>query len=146
MNRYKLATLELESLAEEKERLMSVLYSVTSDPSDDGGGNGGDKIGDGVARLVDLVRSLDDEIKSYIDARDDVRSVVREVMHRDITLGQCLHHRYIAFDDPATCASRMGYDTSSERRLHRRALEAAMEIAARSGKLPENTRSNRDIV
>ena len=126
LERYRDATLNLESLADERERLMTVIYSLTSDPSSDGGAQGSsDKVGNGVARLVDLVGRIDDDVKRYISARDEVRSVVRAVMHYNVVFGQCLHYRYIMFDDPIVCAARMGYSTRNERRVHKAALIAA---------------------
>lgn len=120
----------LEGLLEEKERLMSRLVSITASYSDGGGGGSKDSLGDGVAGYVDLVRRIDDECKVYMQARDDVRAVVREVMHRDIVLGQCLHYRYIEFESPDSCADRMGYEPRHERRLHRKALQVASEAIA----------------
>lgn len=135
----------LEGLLEEKERLMSRLVSITASYSDGGGGGSKDSLGDGVAGYVDLVRRIDDECKAYMQTRDDVRGVVCEVMHRDLVLGQCLHYRYIEFEPPETCASRMGYEPRHERRLHRRALQVASEVIAQKN-MSANVRSNRVIV
>lgn len=129
---YRAACDELESLTEEHDRIISSLYSITSDPSRDGGSGGGsDKIGQGVADLVDLCSKIDDEVKAYIAVRDDVRSVVREVMHDNITLGQCLHYRYIMGWHPANVAMNMGYSERQERNIHRKALEKAEDILRR---------------
>lgn len=137
LQRYREATLNLESLSAEHERIMSVLYSITSDPSSDGGGGAGpkDKLGDGVAVLCDLVRSIDDEIMRYASVRDEVLSVVREVMRRDIVLGQCLHYRYVDFRSAYATANDMGYTPGYERSIHKRALAMARDIVNRSGKL-----------
>lgn len=130
LQRFREATLELESLADERERIMTVLYSITSDPSSEGGGQGSsDKVGSGVANLVDLATRIDDEIKRYIAVRDEVRSVVRSVMHRNVVLGQCLHYRYVDFRSAGTTAYDMGYTTGYERKVHAMALrEAAIVI------------------
>lgn len=122
---------ELESLTEEHDRIISALYSITSDPSSSGGGSSADKLGGGVASLVDLCNRIDDEIKRYIAARDRARSLVRAVMHENIQLGQCLHYRYIDRDRPSVSAYRMGYTDRNFRRVHTRALQLAQEIIDR---------------
>lgn len=122
---------ELESLTEEHDRIISALYSITSDPSASGGGSSADKLGGGVAKLVDLCNRIDDEIKRYIAARDEARSLVRAVMHRSIQHGQCLHYRYIDRDRPSVAAYRMGYSDRNYRRVHIRAMEIAQEIVSK---------------
>lgn len=132
LSRYREACDELDSLTEEHERIISSIMSIT--PSYGGqfiSPGAKDKLGDGVAELVDLCRKIDDEIKYYIAVRDDVRSIVREVMHDNITCGQCLHYRYIMGWKPTVVAHNMGYDESRERAIHRKALEKASEILER---------------
>lgn len=131
LNRYREACAELESLAEEHDRIIGSLYSITSDPSRDGGGGAKDKIGDGVAALIDHCAKIDEEVKHYIAVRDEVKSLVREVMHRNILCGQCLHYRYVMRWKPSTVALEMGYDESRERAIHRKALEIAEELLKR---------------
>lgn len=128
---YGIACDELESLTEEHDRIISALYSITSDPSASGGGSSADKLGGGVAKLVDLCNRIDGEIKRYIAARDEARSLVRAVMHRSIQHGQCLHYRYIDRDRPTVAAYRMGYSDRNYRRVHIRAMEIAQEIVDR---------------
>lgn len=125
---YGIACDELASLTEEHDRIISALYSITSDPSASGGGSSADKLGGGVARLVDLCKKIDGEIKRYIAARDEARSLVRAVMRENIQLGQCLHYRYIDRDRPTIAAYRMGYSDRNYRRVHIRALQLAQEI------------------
>lgn len=135
LERYRNACDELESLAEEHERIISTIYSMTSDPSKEGGSPGGasDKVGDGVASLIDHCRKTDDEIKYYIAVRDDVKSIVREVMHENIHRGQSLHYRYIMGWNPVVTANQMGYSERQERDIHRKALERAWKIIERRG-------------
>lgn len=125
---YGIACDELESLTDEHDRIISALYSITSDPSASGGGSSADKLGGGVAKLVDLCNRIDGEIKRYIAARDEARSLVRAVMHRSIQHGQCLHYRYIDRDRPTVAAYRMGYSDRNYRRVRIRAMEIAQEI------------------
>ena len=129
LQQFRTATDELEGLTEEHDRIISRLMSMTQSYGSEGGGGApsSDQMGDGVAALVDLCDRIDEEVKRYISVRDSVRSVVRAVMADNVTLGQCLHYRYIMFDDPATCASRMGYTDRQERNIHRAALKAAAE-------------------
>ena len=116
LSRYREACDELDSLTEEHERIISNIMSITPSYGGDSGPSGAkDKVGDGVAELVDHCRKIDDEIKYYIAVRDDVRSVVREVMHENVTCGQSLHYRYIMGWSPIVVASNMGY---SERQGH----------------------------
>lgn len=125
MQSYRAACLELESLQEEHERIISMLYSLTSDPSKSGGTSGNiasDNLGDGVAQLIDHCKKIDEEIKRYIQIRDDVRGIIRKVMHHNIVWGQCLHHRYINGYHPTVVANEMGYEASWERRVHSQAL------------------------
>ena len=98
LSRYREACDELDSLTEEHERIISNIMSITPSYGGESGSPGAkDKVGDGVAELVDHCRKIDDEIKYYIAVRDDVRSIVREVMHENVTCGQSLHYRYIIF-------------------------------------------------
>lgn len=128
---YGIACDELASLTEEHDRIISALYSITSDPSSSGGGSSADKLGGGVASLVDLCKRIDAEIKHYISARDRAVSLVRAVMRENIQLGQCLHYRYIDRDRPSAAAYRMGYSDRNYRRVHIRAMELAREIIDR---------------
>lgn len=142
---YGIACDELESLTEEHDRIISALYSITSDPSASGGGSSADKLGGGVAKLVDLCNRIDDEIKRYISARDEARSLVRAVMHENIVFGQCLHCRYIDRDRPSVVAYRMGYCDRQERSVRKSAIEMADKILQNSQHLEggsENTSAN----
>lgn len=125
---YGTASDELESLTAEHDRIISTLYSITSDPSGSGGGSSKDKLGDGVAALVDHCRKIDGEIKGYILARDRARSLVRAVMQQNIAFGQCLHYRYVDRDRPTVAAYRMGYSERQERNVHKAALDMAAGI------------------
>lgn len=130
--RYRRACDELDALTEEHDRIVSNLMRVTANYGGEGGTTGPrDKIGDGVAHLVDLCQTIDEEIKYYIAVRDEVRSVVREVMHENILSGQCLHYRYIMGWDPTVVALQMGYTDRQERNIHRKALEKAQAIIER---------------
>ncbi len=132
LRRYHEAVLNIESLTAEKERLESSLYSITSDPSSEGGGGlSKDKIGSCVARLTGLIEQISDEIDAYAKVRDDVRSIVRDVMDVNVVLGQCLHYRYIDFRGAVSTAYDMGYSPGNERRIHRRVFEAAARAIKR---------------
>ena len=134
LQRYREACDELEGLTEEHDRIISSLYSITPGYGGEGGSPGvKDKVGDGVASLIDLCKDIDEEIKYYIAVRDDVRSIVREVMHENVVLGQCLHYRYIMGWKPVTVALEMSYSERQERDLHRKALERAQTIIDRRG-------------
>lgn len=132
LRRYREACDELDALAEEHDRIISNLMSMTANYDGEGGSSGPkDKVGDGVAQLVDHCTKIDEEIKCYIAVRDDVRSIVREVMHENITLGQCLHYRYIMGWEPTVAAMQMNYTDRQERNIHRKALECAQRIIDR---------------
>lgn len=147
LQQYESSTLDLEGLNAERSRLMDMLYPGSSNPTGKISGSGShDHIGDGVSSMVDVVRDIDEEIKHYISVRDEVRSVVRAVMHRNIVWGQCLHYRYIMFEDPKACAFHMGYPDRSERRIHKLAIKEAQRIIDEREKTTANDRSARDIV
>lgn len=132
LRRYRIACDELDALTEEHDRIISNIMGLTARYDGEGGSYGPkDKVGDGVAKLVDLCGSIDAEVKHYIAVRDDVRSVVREVMHENIVLGQCLHYRYIMGWEPTVVAMQMSYTDRQERNIHRKALEVAAAIIAR---------------
>lgn len=132
LRRYRQACDELEALTEEHDRIVCSLMSMTARYDGEGGSGGPkDKVGDGVAHLVDLCNTIDDEIKHYIAVRDDVRSIVREVMHENAVLGQCLHYRYIMGWEPTVVAMQMSYTDRQERNIHRKALEKARAIIER---------------
>ena len=131
---FRRATIELESLQQEHDRIMSMLYSFSSDPSSDGGGSGpSDKVGNGVSQLIDHCSKIDYEIKQYIQSRDEVRAVIRHVMHKNIVWGQCLHHRYVNCYQPVVSANEMGYEPGSERKIHRNAVRYVQTLLARKG-------------
>lgn len=118
----------IESLTAEKERIEGAIYSLTANISDTGGGGGSfscDKIGDGVARLCDIVDQINTEIIMYQRSRDEVRRVINRVKDKNITLGQCLHYRYIDGKSAFSVANDMGFSTRQERRVHRQALAVA---------------------
>lgn len=127
LRQYKLAAMRLESLTAEHERIQSVLFSITSSQGASSRSSN-DRIGNGVSRLIDLLNGIDKEIEYYTKVRSDVKAVVAEVTRANMTLGQCLHYRYIDFDSAETCAFRMGYHPSHERKLHARAILAAAKI------------------
>ena len=132
LNRYSMACDELDSLIEEHDRIISNIMSITASYGGEGGSSGvKDKVGDGVAKLVDLCKDIDEEIKCYTAVRDDVRSVIREVMHENIILGQCLHYRYIMRWSPNVVALQMSYTERQERNIHRKALECAAKVIER---------------
>ena len=142
------ATLELESLNEEHERIISMLCSLTSDPSKSGGGSSGpsDNVGNGVVALMENCKKIDSEIKHYIATRDNVRAVIRSVMYHNIVWGQSLHHRYINWDRPAVVALEMGYDERWERRIHNNALEYVARLLEESGYDPAETRPKKPVI
>ena len=147
LQRYEEAICELEALAEEKERLMSILLSITSDSSGEPSSSASaDKLGDNVARLVDTVEGIDDSIRRYIEVRDEVLSVIREVMREDINMGKSLHYRYRMFMSPGEAAFNMNYTEASERRYHAAALAKVSEIIARREMMSGNERSKGDIM
>ncbi len=128
LRRYHDAADNIESLTAEKERVEGTIYSLTANMSDTGGGGGsssGDKIGDGVARLCDIVEQINAEILLYQKSREEVRRVINRVKDKNITLGQCLHYRYIDGKSAFAVANDMGFSTRQERRVHRQALEIA---------------------
>lgn len=126
--RYQDAATNIESLTDEKERIEGTIYSLNSNMSDTGGGGGsssGDKIGDGVARLCDIVDQINAEILMYQKSREEVRRVINRVKDVNMTLGQCLHYRYIDSKSAFATANDMGFSTRQERRVHRQALAIA---------------------
>ena len=132
LRRYRIACDELDALTEEHDRIVANLMSMTARYDGEGGSSGPkDKVGDGVSQLVDLCKTIDDEVKHYTAVRDDVRSVVREVMYENIVLGQCLHYRYIMGWEPTVVALQMSYTDRQERNIHRKALEVARAIIIR---------------
>lgn len=125
LQQYKIAAMRLESLTAEHERIQSVLFSITAAQGGGAAGASNDRIGNGVSRLIDLSGDIDRAIIRYTNIRREVKEVISEVTRENTALGQCLHYRYIDFDDAQTCAYRMGYDPGHERKLHAAALEAA---------------------
>lgn len=143
LQQFETARDELESLAEEHERLVSSIMSITASYDSDGcGGSASDKIGDDIARLVDLRDSIEREVGYYSAVRDHVRRVVREVKLINVTMGQSLHYRYIDCDKPAIVAYRMGYDERQERRIHQAALCVAEHVMDGMGMTDEWLKAN----
>ena len=131
LQRYGIACDEIESVTDEYDRIVSTLYSITADPSKSGCGGPSDKVGSGVAALVDHGNKLADEIRHYVTVRDEVRGVIREVMHLNITYGQCLHYRYVNRWPAYVSAHNMGFSERQERRVHQDALDLAAKVIER---------------
>lgn len=143
MNRYEVqrflekfqeANREIDSLTEERERIRSVLFSITPNYGGDVGAPGvKDKIGDNVPKLVEVERRMDAEIAFYVAVRQDVRNLIRLVTLHNAAWGQCLLYRYVRGWSPKKTAYEMGYAPSTERGLHRDALDYACKAASEMG-------------
>lgn len=128
---FKKASIEYDSLNKEYERHMSALYSPSTSNFSGGGGSGvpGDKLGDDVAAYVDYCRRLVEELKLYVQIRDDVRGVVRRMYEVNERWGLSLHYRYVDFMSPSLVAYEMDYaDSSDERAVHRQALKYVADM------------------
>ncbi len=128
LSKYRTALSNIESLAEERSRLESVITSLSSGIS--GGGSGGgatDKIGAVVARLVDLTEKIDDDVASYEGVRREVRRVIGRVSDSNPIFGQDLHYRYIDGRSAFATANDMGFSSRQERRVHAAALSVAFK-------------------
>lgn len=143
MNRYEMKKLmekhaesirELDSLYEERERIKSVLLCITpSYGGDSGSGGPKDKIGENVPELVDLQERVIAEIDLYTYIRDSVRTIIRMVSYQSPAMGQCLLYRYVRGWSPTKTAREMCYAPTTERDIHRSALDLACRMASEIG-------------
>ena len=134
MEKYDEANRELDALYEEQERIKSILLSVTPGYGGDSGSGGPkDKIGENVPELVDLQERVVAEIDLYTRIRDDVRTIIRMVSHRSPAMGQSLLYRYVRGWSPTKTAREMCYAPTTERDIHRSALDLACRMASEIG-------------
>lgn len=125
--KYRAAVSNIESLADEKARLETVITSLSVGSGGGGSGVGQDKIGSAVSRLVDLVDRIDRDVVDYIKTRDEVRRIIRRVSDVNPIYGQDLHYRYIDGRSAFATANDMGFSSRQERRVHAAALSVAFK-------------------
>lgn len=125
---YRKAVVNIESLKDENEGHRSKLYSVpmTARYSDEGGCSSvaSDKMGDDVAEYVDYKQSIKEELRAFVQIREDVHGIVRRTFDVNEKWGLSLHYRYIDWLRPTVVANEMDcLNTGDERGYHRDALK-----------------------
>mgnify|MGYP006908486376 CR=1 FL=1 len=125
--KYRTAVSNIESLAEEKARLETVITSLSVGDGGGGSGVGHDKIGSVVSRLVDLIDRIDADVADYVKTRDEVRRIIRRVSDVNPIYGQDLHYRYIDGRSAFATANDLGFSSRQERRVHAAALSVAFK-------------------
>lgn len=90
-----------------------------------GGGGDGDKIGGAVAKLVDLDKDIQSDIKMLTEALAATRTLIK--MLDDEKLQLILHKRYLNYQRWEVIAADLGYSWRGIHKLHSKALQELKE-------------------
>lgn len=109
---------DLKDLAEQ----ITPVYSLA--PGGGGGGDG-DKIGGAVAKLVDLDKDIQNDIKMLTEALAATRALIK--MLDDEKLQLILFKRYLNYQRWEVIAADLGYSWRGIHKLHSKALQELKE-------------------
>lgn len=113
---------------EELQHLKEMVTRITPTLKDDvvSGGSSQDKLADAVVKIVDLEAEIDREIDSYVNAKQEISSVLDRVVDPDQL--QVLHKRYVQYKTFEQIACDMNMTYRNVCYIHGKALLAVREI------------------
>lgn len=113
---------------EELQHLKEMVTRITPTLKDDvvSGGNSQDKLADAVVKIVDLEAEIDREIDSYVNAKQEISSVLDGIVDPDQL--QVLHKRYVQYKTFEQIACDMNMTYRNVCYIHGKALLAVREI------------------
>lgn len=113
---------------EELQHLKEMVTRITPTLKDDvvSGGNSQDKLADAVVKIVDLEAEIDREIDSYVNAKQEISSVLDGIVDPDQL--QVLHKRYVQYKTFEQIACDMNMTYRNVCYIHGKALLTVREI------------------
>lgn len=113
---------------DELQHLKEMVTRITPTLKDDvvSGGSSQDKLADAVVKIVDLEAEIDREIDSYVNAKQEISSVLDGIVDPDQL--QVLHKRYVQYKTFEQIACDMNMTYRNVCYIHGKALLAVREI------------------
>lgn len=124
----------MKSDKEELEELRSLSTSISGDMTKERvqTSTTNDKITDIISKIVDLEHEIENEIKTFIDLKKEVRSVINQV--EDVDERLFLRYRYINFYQWKAITLAMKCSNTQVQRLKDRAIESVDQILSNHNK------------
>lgn len=124
----KLCDAHIESLLEEKARLVALREKITASWSLDkvAGSNSQDKMGDCTAKILDLEKEIDAAVDAFVDKKREVSAVIERVKNASVV--KVLRKRYLDYKTWEQIACEMNYTYQGVCKLHGRALQAVAAV------------------
>lgn len=113
---------------DELQHLKEMVTRITPTLKDDvvSGGGSQDKLADAVVKIVDLEAEIDQEIDRYVNAKQEISSVLDGIVDPDQL--QVLHKRYVQYKTFEQIACDMNMTYRNVCYIHGKALLAVNEI------------------
>ena len=128
LQQIKLYDSHINTKLEERDRLLEMATRITPTLKDvvvSGGGNH-DKLADAAVKLADLEAEIDIDIDRYVNAKQEISSVLDEISDPDQL--QVLHKRYVQYKTFEQIACDMNMTYRNVCYIHGKGLLAVSEI------------------
>lgn len=118
----------IDTKLDELQHLKEMVTRITPTLKDDvvSGGGSQDKLADAVVKIVDLEAEIDREIDRYVNAKQEISSVLDGIVDPDQL--QVLHKRYVQYKTFEQIACDMNMTYRNVCYIHGKALLAVREI------------------
>lgn len=128
LQQIKLYDSHINTKLDELQHLKEMVTRITPTLKDDvvSGGGSQDKLADAVVKIVDLEAEIDQEIDRYVNAKQEISSVLDGIVDPDQL--QVLHKRYVQYKTFEQIACDMNMTYRNVCYIHGKALLAVNEI------------------
>lgn len=128
LQQIKLYDSHINTKLDELQHLKEMVTRITPTLKDDvvSGGGSQDKLADAVVKIVDLEAEIDREIDRYVNAKQEISSVLDGIVDPDQL--QVLHKRYVQYKTFEQIACDMNMTYRNVCYIHGKALLAVNEI------------------
>lgn len=128
LQQIKLYDSHINTKLDELQHLKEMVTRITPTLKDDvvSGGGSQDKLADAVVKIVDLEAGIDREIDRYVNAKQEISSVLDGIVDPDQL--QVLHKRYVQYKTFEQIACDMNMTYRNVCYIHGKALLAVREI------------------
>lgn len=128
LQQIKLYDSHINTKLDELQHLKEMVTRITPTLKDDvvSGGGSQDKLADAVVKIVDLEAEIDREIDRYVNAKQEISSVLGGIVDPDQL--QVLHKRYVQYKTFEQIACDMNMTYRNVCYIHGKALLAVREI------------------
>lgn len=128
LQQIKLYDSHINTKLDELQHLKEMVTRITPTLKDDvvSGGGSQDKLADAVVKIVDLEAEIDREIDRYVNAKQEISSVLDGIVDPDQL--QVLHKRYVQYKTFEQIACDMNMTYRNVCYIHGKALLAVREI------------------